>query len=94
MPKGARTKADLALAVDVLKARDARRARELKALRGDLDAIEAMLAREREQLAAACATVDTVSPAANSTGIPSGPCAGTALDRARSFLRRLFARPA
>jgi cob(I)alamin adenosyltransferase len=73
MPKGARTKADLELAVDVLKARDARRA--------------------REQLAAACATVHTVSPAANSTGLPSGHRAGTALDRARSFLRRLFARP-
>lgn len=82
----------LALELSVLKARDAKRTREIRALRGDLDAIEAMLAREREQLAAACATVDTVSPAANSTGLPSGPRAGTALNRARLFLRRLWFR--
>lgn len=37
---------ELALAVDVLKARDARRTREIKSLRGDLDAIERMIAKQ------------------------------------------------
>jgi hypothetical protein len=94
MPKGARTKADLELAVDVLKARDARRAREIKALRGDIDEIEKMLAADRAHQVVVCATVDTISSAANSTGLPSGHRAGTALDRARLFLQRLFGRRA
>ena len=92
MPKGARTKADLELAVDVLKARDARRAREIKALRGDIDAIEKLLAADRACRDAALATLDIFSPAANSTGLPSGHRAGTALDRARRFLLRIFGR--
>lgn len=94
MTKGARTIQDLALAVDVLKARDARRTRELKALRGDLDAIEKMLTAERRSLLRALA--DNPLPAANSTPLSSSHSwrarAGAALARARSFFHRIIGR--
>jgi hypothetical protein len=82
MSKGARTIAELDKAIALLRTRDSARQREIRAVRAELQAIERAL------------DARLISPAANSTGIPSGPCAGTALDRARSFLRRLFARPA
>ena len=93
MPKGARTKADLELAVDVLKARYARRARELKALRGDLDAIERTLTDERQALLRTLA--DNPLPTANSTPPSSHSWrsrAGAALSRARFFLSRWLGR--
>ena len=80
MSKGARTIAELDKALALLRTRDSARQREIRAVRAELAAIER--------------TLDShlISPAANSTGIPSGHRAGTALGRARSFLRRLWFR--
>lgn len=81
MSKGARTVAELDKAIALLRARDSARQREIRAVRAELLAIERALDAQH------------ISPAANSTGIPSGERAGTALERARHFLQRLFARP-
>ncbi len=94
MSKGARTVAALDRAVSILKTRDSARARELKALRGDLDAIERILTDERETLLRAIA--DHPLPAANSTPLSSSHSwrarAGAALSRARFFLSRWLGR--
>ena len=93
MTKRARTVQELALDLDVLKARDARRARELKAPRGDLDAIERILTDDREALLRALA--DQPLPAANSTPPSSHSWrsrAGAALSQARYFFLRLIGR--
>lgn len=90
MSKGARTVADLDRAVSILKTRDSARARELKAIRGDLDAIERILTDERETLLRVLA--DHPLPAANSTQLSTSHSwrarAGAALQRARSFFLR------
>ena len=81
----------LALEVGVLRARDARRTREIKALRGDLDEIERRLTDDREQLLRALA--HNPLPAANSTPLSSHSWrsrAGAALSRARTFLAHLI----
>lgn len=69
MSKGAATIAELHKAVAILKTRDSARAREIKALRGDIDRVEALIAQP-------------LPPATNSTGksfLPSVPAtAGTA----------------
>mgnify|MGYP000970493377 CR=1 FL=1 len=91
MTKGARTLAELDRAVSILRTRDSARARELKALRGDLDAIERALTDEREALLRALA--DQPLPAANSTPPSSHSWrsrAGAALSRARTFLAHLI----
>lgn len=86
MSKGARTVADLDRAVAILRTRDATRARAIKALRGDIDRIEALLDRAA-----------TVSPAPSTNSTPAIPAGGsdlasTALHRARLFCQRLFSR--
>lgn len=83
----------LALELSVLKARDAKRTREIRALRGDLDAIERTLTDERQALLRALA--DNPLPAANSTPPSSHSWrarAGAALSRARFFLSRWLGR--
>lgn len=94
MTKGARTVAELDRAVSILRTRDSARARELKALRGDLDAIERQLTAEREAMLRALA--DNPLPAANSTPPSSSHSwrsrAGAALSRARFFLSRWLGR--
>lgn len=80
----------LALELSVLKARDAKRTREIRALRGDLDAIEAILTDQRETLLRALA--DTPLPAPNSDAASSRSWrdrVGAALSRARTFLANL-----
>lgn len=90
MSKGARTVAELDRAVSILKTRDSSRARELKALRGDLDVIEKILTAERESMLRALA--DNPLPAANSTPLSTSHSwrarAGAALSRARFFFHR------
>lgn len=92
MSKGARTVAELDRAVSILRTRDSARARELKALRGDIDAIERALTDERQVLLRALA--DNPLPAANSTPLSSShswrASAGAALSRARTFLAHLI----
>lgn len=93
MTKGARTLAELDRAVSILRTRDSARARELKALRGDLDAIEKMLTDERLTLLRLVA--DTPLPATNSDAASSRSWrdrAGSALARARAFFSRPFGR--
>lgn len=93
MSKGARTVAELDRAVSILKTRDSARARELKLLRGDLEAVERMLADERETLLRLIC--DSPLPATNSTPLSSHSWrsrAGAALSRARTFCLRLIGR--
>ncbi len=80
MSKGARTVAEIDKAIALLRTRDSARQREIRAVRAELLAIERAL------------DARLISPAANSTGSPSGPRAGTAPRGVRSFLTRLFAR--
>lgn len=84
----------LALELSVLKARDAKRTREIRALRGDLDAIERTLTDERQALLRALA--DNPLPTANSTPVfPSHSRrsrVGAALASARHFFSRLLGR--
>lgn len=89
MSKGARTVVELEREVALLKTRDARRSREMRALRGDLDAIERMLARDHDELGAAI-NRNPPLPATNSTPLTPirGATAGTALRKVRLFLRR------
>lgn len=91
MSKGARTAAEIDRAVSILRTRDSARARELKALRADLDALEAALADERAALLRLIS--ESNLPAAHSTSVPIAgrTRAGAALGRARLFLRRIFA---
>lgn len=77
MSKGARTVGELEKAVALLRTRDSARAREIRAVRAEISAIEQMLDRQ-------------FSPAANSTATPCGSDAGTAPPSARNFWRRLF----
>lgn len=93
MSKGARTLAELDRAVSILRTRDCARARELKALRADLAAIEQMLADDRATLLRMLS--DSPLPAANSTPTSSHSWrarAGAALSRARFFLSRWLGR--
>ena len=94
MTKGARTVAELDRAVSILRTRDCARARELKALRADLAAIEQMLADDRATLLRMLS--DSPLPAANSTPPSSSHSwrsrAGAALSRARVFLSRWLGR--
>lgn len=80
MARGAHTVAELAKAVALVKTRDARRTREIRALRGDVDRIEALLMRYH-----------VISPATNGTppNPIAGATAGTAFARARNFFRRI-----
>ncbi len=82
MSKGARTVTDLEKAVALLRTRDSARQREIRAVRAELQAIERAL------------DAHLISPAANSThavsSLRSVASAGTALERARHFFRRLF----
>ena len=82
MSQGARTIADLEKAIALLRTRDSARQREIRAVRSELQAIERAL------------DAHLISPAANSTGIPSGQRAGTALQRVRHFFSRLWSAPA
>jgi hypothetical protein len=76
VPRGAKTIAELEHAVALLRTRDAAQARAIKALRGDVDRIEAMIER-----------ADTLSPACpNSTPLLPRRIAGAAQRIARSFL--------
>lgn len=83
----------LALELSVLKARDAKRTREIRALRGDLDAIERTLTDERQSLLRALADnplpVDS-APVSSSHSWRSW--AAAACNRLRFFFRRLFSR--
>lgn len=94
MSRGARTVAELDRAVAILRTRDSARARELKTVRADIDAIERALTAEREQMLRALA--DNPLLAANSTPLSSSHSwrsrAGAALSRARSFLSRWLGR--
>ena len=93
MTKGARTLAELDRAVSILRTRDSARARELKALRGDLDAIERILTDEREALLRALA--DRPLPADSAPVFPSHSwrnAGAAACNRLRFFFRRLFSR--
>ena len=83
----------LALELSVLKARDAKRTREIRALRGDLDAIERTLTDERQSLLRALADnplpVDS-APVSSSHSWRSRATA--ACNRLRYFMRRLLRR--
>jgi hypothetical protein len=98
MAKSIRTVAELAKAVAILKTRDAARAREIKALRGDLDIVETRLATRMSLRlpVVGCTGPEnpTLSPATNSTEprcLRDGSAhAGAApLSRVRSFLNWL-----
>lgn len=94
MSKGLRTIEDVEKAVALLRTRDSARARELRAVRAELAAIENMLEQEREGLLRSLA--DHPLPAANSTPLSSSHSwrarAGAALSRARFFLSRWLGR--
>lgn len=92
MPKSMRTVAELAKAVAVLQTRYARRAREVKALQGDIVILENRLISRRIAIVGETGPeYPQVSPATNSTDEPFLPSAsaiaGTApVSRVRSFL--------
>lgn len=91
MSKGAATIAELSKAVAILKTRDAARAREVKALQGDIIILEGRIPRRIPIVGETRPEFPTLSPATNSTEpscLRDGSAhAGTApVSRVRSFL--------